>query len=791
MTAILTARIMLDGGLRPLHVATEDYYSLASDSIGAQHFTARIIRTPVVEVAIGCAVWGRRSSTSVGQLVLADQDQTLDAIGMLGGQRDARVEMRLVRAGESYDAGVVVCLALIDAISRDEGNVILKLRGTDAWLERPVCNSIFTALSAGTSSTSTSDGLDPSEPTRNLCEVQELGGDPVPVVLGRCWQVEAPLVGATDPLAHQITDARVAALEAVLSGGAVATPGTEYVPAFRRAGWEWLVTPAARVLCNVDGFGALDDPVAFGAFADQAPSTDGYLGWQYGTGPEPVHRPGVGLDWTNGGEIIADCDVADGDGQMRYAAVLVDVAYLGSGAQIEVTGDYAVTITRPGRWARVLAVSGTVTLRMTGRVVLRSAGVYMVTAASSGTLTEMIRHLAIARAGIHTGESQIDALVDSDFAASSDFDKWSNATFGASASVTWSALIEAAILYVSAGADEGGASLTWPNVLPAGQYTLNVDALLEIGQMDTRVYTARVEAVPTDGGAPIGLLDLPIGSATRAVYVSVPVAWQLRVIVRARKNTVTLTLASIALTRRIIVPSSDEVDLYSASRIDSGATLGAVFRGRETVAQAIDYVLSAVCGYYYTTPAGPISFGRLEDAGGVSPRIDITSGRLLGWPTVLPDDAERLSDRWAAGRNQRAYDDADLAGITYPNRPPLTAQHRHVVTGASAARYASTYTHAIGAPPIETPIYSAEAAQAEADRVSALYTRERVFVTCDYLAEDEVEAATLRPGMYARLSADEFPDSVRDQVGLIVSTSHELRTLTVRVTCWVAVASEE
>jgi hypothetical protein len=45
--------------------------------------------------------------------------------------------------------------------------------------------------------------------------------------------------------------------------------------------------------------------------------------------------------------------------------------------------------------------------------------------------------------------------------------------------------------------------------------------------------------------------------------------------------------------------------------------------------------------------------------------------------------------------------------------------------------------------------------------------------------------------MYARLSADEFPDSVRDQVGLIVSTSHELRTLTVRVTCWVAVASEE
>jgi hypothetical protein len=561
------------------------------------------------------------------------------------------------------------------------------------------------------------------------------------------------------------------------------------VPAFRRAGWEWLVTPAARVLCNVDGFGALDDPVAFGAFAYDAPSTDGYSGWRYGTGPEPVHRPGVGLEWTDGGEIIADCDVSDGDGQMRYAAVLVDVAYLGIGASVDAIGDYPVTITRPGRWARVLAVSGTVTLRMTGRVVLRSAGVYMVTAASSGTLTEMVRHLSIARGGVHTGESQTEVVIDSDFATQSDFAAWVSETFGAplDASVTWDTSDEAAVLYVQAGAAEGGASMTWPNVLPAGQYTLNVDALLEIGQMDTRVYSARVEAVPADGGAPIGLLDLPIGSATRTVYVSVPVAWQLRVRVLAQKNTVTLALSSIALTRRIIVPSSDEVDLYSASRIDSGATLGAVFRGRETVAQALDCVLASVCGYYVTTPSGSISFGRLEDADGVPPRIDITSGRLMSWPTVLPDAAERLSDRWAAGRNWRPYDDADLAGITYPNRPPLTAQHRHVVTGASAARYASTYTHAIGAPPVETPIHSAEAAQAEADRVSALYTRERVFVSCDYLAEDEVEAATLRPGMYARLSADEFPDSVRDQVGLIVSTSHELRTLTVRVTCWVAV----
>jgi hypothetical protein len=249
-------------------------------------------------------------------------------------------------------------------------------------------------------------------------------------------------------------------------------------------------------------------------------------------------------------------------------------------------------------------------------------------------------------------------------------------------------------------------------------------------------------------------------------------------------------LRDITLSRTVFAQGVDVIDLGTAAEIDDGATLGAVFTGRQTVAEALDVVLSAVCGYYYTTPTGAIAFGRLEDAD-TPPRIDVTRDQLMSWPTVIPDMAERLSDRWAAGRNWTPYDDADLAGITFPDRPPLKAQHRHVVTGASAEQYARTYTHAIGAPPIETPIYGAADAQALADRVSALYTRERVFVTFDYLARDAIEAATLRPGMYARLSAPEFPDSVRGQDALIVATSHELRTLTVRVTCWTAVIPTE
>ena len=66
-----------------------------------------------------------------------------------------------------------------------------------------------------------------------------------------------------------------------------------------------------------------------------------------------------------------------------------------------------------------------------------------------------------------------------------------------------------------------------------------------------------------------------------------------------------------------------------------------------------------------------------------------------------------------------------------------------------------------------------------------------MIVACDYLADDALDAATLRPGQYARLSAPEFPDGVRDQVALIVSTSCDLRSSVVRVVCWCAVDQSE
>jgi hypothetical protein len=580
----------------------------------------------------------------------------------------------------------------------------------------------------------------------------------------------------------------VQSLDAVLSGGAVATPGTDYVSAFLGAGWRWLVTPAARVLCNVDGFRALDDPIVFGDFAGDPPSSDGPGTWQYGTGDEPIYRPGVGLEWLDGGEIFVISSVF-----AQYAAVIVDVAYLGPGASVDVIGEYTVTIRRPGRWARVISANFGVTLRMTGRVVLRSAGVYPIRAASSGTLTEMIRHLSIARAGIHTGTRQTVTEIDTSFATQAEFDQWVFSWRGnGSGSASWNSGNQSAEILLSAGVSEyAEGRFAWPTTLPPGQYTLTTDTYF--AYTTNGVANVFFEAVSDDAiveRQPLQIVRVDTGFATRTVTVTIPFAWRLRARAETRNTVITLHINSVTLSRTVLAQGVDVIDLGTAAEIDDGATLGAVFTGRQTVAEALDFVLSAVCGYYYTTPTGAIAFGRLEDAD-TPPRIDVTRDQLLSWPTVMPDMAERLSDRWAAGKNWTPYDEADLAGITFPDRPPLKAQHRHVVTGASAEQYARTYTHAIGAPPIETPIYGAADAQALADRVSALYTRERVFVSFDYLARDAIEAATLRPGMYARLSAPEFPDSVRDQDALIVATSHELRTLTVRVTCWTAVIPTE
>lgn len=789
---VLLASIMLDGGLSPLYVATSDYYTQPTDSIGYVHFEARIIRTPIIDVSIGCYVWGSKSSTSVGQIVLADPANTLDVVGQLGSQRDARVEMRLARIGQSYDDATIVCLALIDEISRSGGNVVIKLRSTDAWLDRPVCNSFFDLIdspSSSSSSSTTDDVIDATSFTRNLTDIDEIAGDPVPVVIGRVYQHDAPLVSAPQ-LIHQITDANVVDLERVMSGGNAAIPAVEYVEAFDGAGWKWLVTPSARVLCDLDGFGAIGEPLVFGDFAGTPPSTDGIGGWSIDSDqPEPIYRAGVGLEWSDGGEIFGN--VGSSEIPKGYVVVVLEVAFLGPLASIDVAAAYPVSVTRPGRWARVLPASDVVTLTMSGRVVLRSAAVYPVTDESSSTLTEMIRHLSIARAAIHTGTRETVTEIDTDFDSLTEFEQWESEITGNAivADAIWDNDDEAAELIIVAGTTSSGSvSIEWPVDLPPGPYTMQATTFLARAG-DGRI-AAQIIATPVN----TSIIDVPAlaianagdGVQTHDVAFDVPFAWRLRVVLSATNYTAVYQLRDIVLQRTQLALGSDVIDIGTVARIDNGAQIGAVFSGRETVAEAINYALTAVCGYYYTTPDGRIAFGKLQDFSAALPRVEVTSDRLASWPDVTVDFGERLSDRWAAGRNWQTYDDADLAGITFPNRPPFRAQFRHVVKGSSVQRYAPAYTHAIGAPAIETCLYSQADVQLEADRVSDLYTAERAFVQFDYLASSAVDAATLRPGMYARLSATEFPDSVRGGIGLIISVSNELRTLTVRITCWLA-----
>ncbi len=406
--AILLATIDIDGGLSRLRVATSDYYS---DGL---HWQARITKTPGFEVAVSCSVWDGRGSYSIGEIELADPDETIaiwdeDA-------RDARIELRIVSRGQAYADGVVVARALVDKPRRSKDSWVITLRGVDAWLDRPACRTVYEE---------TSTDLDPNELTRNAVKLSpELVGDSVSVVLGRVNLCEPDLVSPPQ-LIHQITDAALWDITTVYSGGSVATPATDYDPAFADAGIVWNITPSARVLIDADGIADFGDAIVVSRFDRDSWTTDGPPGWSVGSTDEPEEVAGVGLRWAAGGIISVGVPT---EYQGGYGAVLVYVLRLGVGASLEVQSDTVATIEREGRHAIVCGLGATVTLAATGDVLIAFAAVYPIDSAlPSLTVAKTVRHLLIARAGLlpaEQAETEVIDAADGGFATEGSFALW-------------------------------------------------------------------------------------------------------------------------------------------------------------------------------------------------------------------------------------------------------------------------------------------------------------------------------------------------------------------------------
>lgn len=184
---ILLAEFYFNGGYIVERVATDFYYSKSTDSIGVKEFSGKITGRPTLKSQIGCIIWKNKSSTSLGDIEIANTD------GAVSGWvdydfRDCRCVLKLVNQNASYDTAITVQVCIIDDVQRDELKVVVKLRGNETMLQRAIQSILYDALTA----------------SGNLTMV----GKPLPIVAGKVLQMEPVNTGVVT-LAYQNSDSDV------------------------------------------------------------------------------------------------------------------------------------------------------------------------------------------------------------------------------------------------------------------------------------------------------------------------------------------------------------------------------------------------------------------------------------------------------------------------------------------------------------------------------------------------------------------------------------------------------
>lgn len=230
---ILTAEFRFAGGYSVRRVATDFYYSLATDAAGVQEFAGRMVGVPTFATRVGCIIWGNRTSSSIGDIEIANPDGGVTSWLALP-YRDCECILKLVNPGESYDSATTVSVCIIDDIEQEENSIRISLRGKDTLLDKPLQPLTYTAAQA--------------------VDATSIEGNTIPVCIGRVWQAEPTLIDVNS-LEYQFTDSYYGSIIEVLSGGSVANPPTESPDdwAYTDTGFRMLNTPSARITLNAVG----------------------------------------------------------------------------------------------------------------------------------------------------------------------------------------------------------------------------------------------------------------------------------------------------------------------------------------------------------------------------------------------------------------------------------------------------------------------------------------------------------------------------------------------------------
>lgn len=798
---LLLVELYFDGGYHLQRVATDWWYSLPTDSIGVQEWQDRVISEPTYSVQLGCVAWASRTSVSVGSIEVADPAGELD--WMTRKTRDSLCVLRLARHGQSYDETRIVGRAIVDAVEMTGVTKVVKLRGIDTLLDRPLQTTLYAAGSVSTSTSSEGDATD-VPPANAAGGNPTIEGQRIPVVLGRVYQHEPVLVD-TASLAYQVTDAGIVGIDAVLSGGSVANPpdssDEDWDYSNLRTGFRMAVSPSARITCHADGIRALTAPVVSDRFAsDAAWSSDGLAAWTVttSTSGQAVDRvQDVGVLMTadagesGGPSIVRALAASEGD----WVVVLVEVPDLRDGSLAVSVGSDPVAIKRDGRHALIFPIGASSELTIASvpdasgaDATIASVYVYELQA-STGTesLVEMMRHITIARGALPDADvTRVPAIGASsgDFDTSSDLDgvqiDTTNATVSASGGVL--------DFVVGDSVSAGSVFMRWPQQLSAGErYELmaDVNITLRTGPgLPSGGMIFRFIPDDFDSAAFITIDQFDaVGShsASRIFAPSKPGRLYIVAAVQAGGQ-LEFTADNLRVSMLEYGDDGATVDFDSLADVDPGYTFGIATDEATTVRDIASRLLDSICGWMYPDSEGRIRFGRLAEPDGPSV-LSISAVNLVSLPVFTPDNAPGLSDTIAGARNWSPYSEQELAGITYPNRPPFRADYRAKRRGASAESLARPYTHAIGADVIETLIYDEASVSAEADRLTGIYTDQRGFWTAEVALDSASEASELRPDMTVTLDDPLFGDDNGKRCR-IVGVDGRYRSQVVTLTLW-------
>lgn len=211
--------------------------------------------------------------------------------------------------------------------------------------------------------------------------------------------------------------------------------------------------------------------------------------------------------------------------------------------------------------------------------------------------------------------------------------------------------------------------------------------------------------------------------------------------------------------RRALFESA-EWSRLSAELVDvAGYDCGIYQRNEITCRGALDLILDAYAGWYFQDAEGVIRFGQLFDPATDSAETVafFTQDDVIGDIQVELDRAPGLSTSIACRRNWSPYNDSDFVDDFDDVPANLRARFRRTFqyVRSSSANLAETYQHARQAAPVETLIDDPEDAQAEIDRVCALYTQQRQFVRFTIGVLDGSEF-TIEPGDVVSITYPRF-----------------------------------